>query len=143
MPTPVAPLPQVLSWRAHMVSARSFVFVDAPRDAKLAPAAQIPWSDEFEHQTARKLFGSNLLALTWIKGEAMPGELVDEILRGLGLERETDEQRRRRIETSMRMRERSQQSGVRSSSSSGLAQMTDEMTDEQRRRLQNLRRLES
>ena len=34
--------------------------------------------------------------LTWIKGEPMPGDLVDEILRGLGLERETDEQRRQR-----------------------------------------------
>ena len=74
-----------------------------------------------------------------MKGEAMPGGLVDEILRGLGLERETDEQRRRRTETRTRTRERSQQSGVRSSSSSGLVQMTDE----QLRRLQNLRRLES
>ena len=27
----------------------------------------------------------------------MPGELVEEILRGLGLERETDEQRRQRV----------------------------------------------
>ena len=43
------------------------------------------------------LFGSNLLALTWIKGEAMPDELVNEILRGLGLERETDEHRRQRV----------------------------------------------
>ena len=60
-------------------------------------AAQIPWDEEFEHETARELFGSNLLALTWIKGEAMPGELVEEILRGLGLERETDEQRRQRV----------------------------------------------
>ena len=61
-----------------------------------APLAQIPWDDDFEHETARELFGSNLLALTWIKGEAMPCDLVDEILRGLGLERETDEQRRGR-----------------------------------------------
>ena len=38
-----------------------------------------------------------MLALTWIKGETMPGELVDEILRGLGLARETDEQRRQRM----------------------------------------------
>ena len=59
--------------------------------------AQIPWSEEYEHETARELFESNLLALTWIKGEAMPGELVDQILRGLGLERETDEQRRQRV----------------------------------------------
>ena len=58
--------------------------------------AQIPWSDEFEHETARELFGSNLLALSWIRGEPMPGELVDEILRGLGIERETDDQRRQR-----------------------------------------------
>ena len=62
-----------------------------------ASPAQIPWGDEFEHETARELFGSNLLALTWIKGEPMPGELVDEILRGLGLERETEEQRRQRL----------------------------------------------
>ena len=68
-----------------------------PRDAERASTAQIPWGDEFEHETARELFGSNLLALTWIKGEPMPGELVDEILRGLGLERETDEQRRQRV----------------------------------------------
>ena len=59
--------------------------------------AQIPWGDEFEHDMGRELFASNLLALTWIKGEPMPGELVDEILRGLGLERETDDQRRQRV----------------------------------------------
>ena len=64
-----------------------------------APLAQIPWGDEFEHQTARELFGSNLLTLTWVKGEPTPGELVDEILRGLGLERETGEQRRQRVST--------------------------------------------
>ena len=58
--------------------------------------AQIPWGEDFQHETARSLFGSNLLTLTWIKGEAMPGELVREILRALGLERETDEQRRGR-----------------------------------------------
>ena len=62
-----------------------------------SPLAQIPWGDEFDHETGRELFGSNLLALTWIKGEPMPDELVDEILRGLGLERETEEQRRQRV----------------------------------------------
>ena len=70
------------------------------------PVAQIPWGDDFEHQTGRELFGSNLLALTWIKGEAMPGELVDEILRGLGLERETDEHRRERVSFRGRIAER-------------------------------------
>ena len=40
-----------------------------------------------------------MLVLTWIKGEPMPGDLVDEILRGLGLERETDGQRRQRLST--------------------------------------------
>ena len=50
---------------------------------------QIPWSDEYQHRTARVLFGSNLLALTWIKGEAMPDGLVDDILRALSLERQT------------------------------------------------------
>ena len=71
--------------------------IDVPRDK--ASVAQIPWGDKFEHETGRELFGSNLLALTWIKGEAMPGELMDEILRALGLERETDEQRRQRSES--------------------------------------------
>ena len=47
----------------------------------------IPWGEEFKHETTRELFSSNLLALTWIKGEPMPSGLVDEILRGLGLER--------------------------------------------------------
>ena len=58
--------------------------------------AQIPWGEEYEHETARTLFGSNLLALTWIKGEPMPSGTVDEILRALGLERETEEQGKRR-----------------------------------------------
>ena len=96
------------------------------RVTRSALLAQIPWGNQFDHETARELFGSNLLALTWIKGDPMPGELVDEILRGLGLERETDEQRRRRTETRTRTRERGQQSGVRSSLSSGLGQLTDE-----------------
>ena len=61
---------------------------------------QIPWSEDFEHATGRELFASNTLALTWVKGEAMPRELVDDILRGLGLERETREQRRGRLEVS-------------------------------------------
>ena len=59
--------------------------------------AQVPWGSEFEHETARELFGSNLLALTWIKGEPMPGQLVDEILRGLGLKRETEAQKQKRV----------------------------------------------
>ena len=67
-----------------------------------APPAQIPWGDEFDHETARELFGSNLLALTWTKGEPMPSELVDEILRGLGLERETEKQRRQRMAVRLR-----------------------------------------
>ena len=37
------------------------------------------------------------MALTWIKGEAIPSDVVDEILRGLGLERETEHQRRQRV----------------------------------------------
>ena len=59
--------------------------------------AQIPWDEQLEHETGRELFASNLLSLTWIKGEPMPGELVEEIMRGLGLERETDEQQRQRV----------------------------------------------
>ena len=57
---------------------------------------QIPWGDEFEHETARVLFGSNLLALEWAKGGSLPGDLVAGILRSLGLERESGEERRRR-----------------------------------------------
>ena len=68
-----------------------------PRDK--ASVAQIPWDEAFEHETGRELFGSNLLALTWIKGEPMPRELVDEILRGLGLERETETQAKSRRST--------------------------------------------
>ena len=41
-----------------------------------------------EHETARALFGSNLLALTWIKGEPLPDGLVEDILKSLKLERE-------------------------------------------------------
>ena len=59
--------------------------------------AQIQWGEEFEHEAAREVFGANLLVLTWIKGEPMPDGLVDEILRGLGLERETEGQRQTRM----------------------------------------------
>ena len=54
-------------------------------------ATQIPWSDEYVHEAARELFGANLLTLTWVKGEPMARGLIDEILRGLGLERETEQ----------------------------------------------------
>ena len=67
--------------------------------ARLTPGGvvtQISWDEDFDHKTGRELFGSNLLALTWIKGDPLPGELVGDILRGLGLERETDEQRHAR-----------------------------------------------
>ena len=67
-----------------------------PGGKPLIPLRMIPWEGEFEHETGRELFGSNLLALTWIKGEAMPGKLVDEVLRGLGLARETEKQQWRR-----------------------------------------------
>ena len=40
--------------------------------------------------------GSNVLSLKWIKGEPTPSRLVDDILRGLGLERETEMQVRQR-----------------------------------------------
>ena len=39
---------------------------------------------------------SNVLSLKWIKGEPTPSRLVDDILRGLGLERETEMQVRQR-----------------------------------------------
>ena len=49
--------------------------------------SQIPWGDEFTWPCARELFGSNLLVLTWIKGEPLPGELMDDILKAIGLDR--------------------------------------------------------
>ena len=52
-------------------------------------SSQISWGEEFDWPCARELFGSNLLVLTWIKGEPLPGDLVSDVLRGLGLERET------------------------------------------------------
>ena len=57
-------------------------------DASESPCpAQIPWGEEFDWPTARELFGSNLLVLTWIKGESLPGGLVDDILKAIGLDR--------------------------------------------------------
>ena len=56
-------------------------------------AAQIPWGEEFTHECAQELFGSNLLVLTWIKGEPLPGSLVDDILKALKLERESTKER--------------------------------------------------
>ena len=41
-----------------------------------------------------------MLVLTWIKGEALPTDLVDDILKAIGLERETPEERRSRRTTS-------------------------------------------
>ena len=57
---------------------------------------QIPRVEEFTFPAAQALFGSSLLTLYWIKGEPLPDGLVDEILRALGLERETVEKRHRR-----------------------------------------------
>ena len=58
--------------------------------------AQIPWGEEFTFSAARELFGSNLLTLTWIKGESLPDGLVDDILKAIGLEREAVGELRRR-----------------------------------------------
>ena len=84
---------------------------DAPLPGYLPPSTRYPSRlvghpanpEPARIHTGRELFDSNLLALTWIKGEAMPGELVDEILRGLRLERETDEQRRQRLSLRYRL----------------------------------------
>ena len=86
------------------------------RDTDFLVCAQIPWSDEFDHETGRELFGSNLLALTWIKGEPMPSGLVDDVLRGLGIERTEDTQGRER--RSMR---RSLRQGGLAGGSSGMS----------------------
>ncbi len=55
---------------------------------RLPRRAQIPWGEKFTYPAARQLFGSNLLVLTWIKGEPLPGSLVDDILGALKLARE-------------------------------------------------------
>ena len=72
---------------------RSTIEVDGK---PLIPLRMILWDNEFDHDTASALFGANLLALTWIKGESMPGWLVDDILRGLQLERRSGNQPGRR-----------------------------------------------
>ena len=43
---------------------------------KFQCGAQIPWDEEFTFPAARELFGSNLLVLTWIKGEPLPTECL-------------------------------------------------------------------
>ena len=83
--------------------------------------SQIPWDDEFEHETGRELFGSNLLALTWIKGEPMPKSLVNDVLLGLGIERETYTQINQRLASIRRLRGGSSGSGSGLASSSVLA----------------------
>ena len=67
-----------------------------PPHTAFVAGAQISWGEAFEQETARALFGSNLLALTWIKGEPLPGDLVTDVLRGLGLEQESFEEWRKR-----------------------------------------------
>ena len=59
----------------------------SPRDA------QSPWGEECTFPVARELFGSNLLVLTWIKGEPLPGDLVADVLRALGLQLTTLQER--------------------------------------------------
>ena len=66
------------------------------RECCVCLISQVPWDEEFTWPCARELFGSNLLVLTWIKGEPLPGELVDDILKALGLGRDTLEERCRR-----------------------------------------------
>ena len=62
-------------------------------------ASQIPSEDAYQHATARVLFGLDRRALRWIKGEAMPDALVDEILSALGLGRDTLEAHTKRLRT--------------------------------------------
>ena len=83
--------------------------------------AQIRWGEEFDHETARELFSSNLLALTWIKGEPMPKSLVSDVLLGLGIERETYTQINQRLASIRRLRGGSSGSGSGLASSSVLA----------------------
>ena len=84
---------------AHGALLRFSPRVRRPAMTSLLRHAQIPWEKEFKYPTARELFGSNLLVLTWIKGEPLPAELVGDILKAIGLERETSEQRATRRST--------------------------------------------
>ena len=90
-----------------------------PTGKPLIPLRMIPWSEEFEHETARTLFGSNLLTLTWIKGKPMPSGLVDEILRGLGLKRQNEQQVEQRSNRNLRNFSSSSASRLLLSASSG------------------------
>ena len=65
------------------------MLVTTGRFLSTACAAQIPANDAFQHETARVLFDSDPHALAWIKGEAMPEDLVGAILHALGLEFDT------------------------------------------------------
>ena len=91
--------------------------------------AQIPWGEHFEHEAARALFGANLLVLTWIKGEPMPDGLVGEIVRGLGLERETDEQRRERIARRSTARRALKMIDMTAATFDGIAEKCEEESD--------------
>eukprot|EP01043_Picozoa_sp_COSAG02_P023237 COSAG02_NODE_1235_length_13736_cov_12.313265_10_plen_630_part_00 len=45
----------------------------------------IPWEEEFEELQARVLFNRNMLTLEWQQGQAMPPNLVGEILKAMDL----------------------------------------------------------
>merc|ERR1719473_982738 len=60
-----------------------------PEGKSLIPLRMIPWGEEFAFPVARELFGSNLLTLTWIKGEPLPDGLVDDVLKALKLDHQT------------------------------------------------------
>ena len=49
--------------------------------------------DDDDGSKTPSLVALNGAPRTWIKGEPMPDKLVDDIVRGLGIERLTDEQR--------------------------------------------------
>ena len=93
--------------------------------AMIPPPAQIPWGEEFDHECARELFGSNLLVLTWIKGEPLLGELVDDILKALKLEQEGVDERLRRS-----TRVSPQQTNERKSLLEQVAKLRDEESDD-------------
>ena len=45
----------------------------------------IPFEEKFAHLHGRTFFGKNDMTETWMVGEAMPADLPDKIVAGMGL----------------------------------------------------------
>ena len=61
----------------------------ADKQRPLVLLRMIPFEAAFEHLTARVLFGTNALALTWLLGAPMPPGTVETIMKALDFEHAT------------------------------------------------------